>query len=181
MSVSESPDKGCRILYPGPPTLLEQERSARLVYLCQLTSADGLLGKPQPGASLSDFRGCLKMGSPSSSWKNCSQRGSGLPKLYLYSESYNILDDGNESERGAARRMRVRARVEVGSVPTTFGRCATTEYSASPTHSYDPVTLGRGGRVMWERGAESFQGELTHRGAKCDLARRSGGLAATQG
>ena len=28
---------------------------------------------------------------------------------------------------------------------------------------------------MWERGAESFQGELTHRGAKCDLARRSGG------
>ena len=51
----------------------------------------------------------------------------------------------------------------------------------SPTHSYDPVTLGRGGWVMWERGAESFQGELTHRGAKCDLARRSGGLAATQG
>ena len=47
MSVSESPDKGCRILYPGPPTLLEQERSARLVYLCLLTSANGLLGKPQ--------------------------------------------------------------------------------------------------------------------------------------
>ena len=45
----------------------------------------------------------------------------------------------------------------------------------------DPVTLGRGGRVMWERGAESFQGVLTHRRAKCDLARRSGGLAATQG
>ena len=60
MSVSESPDKGCRILYPGPPTLLEQERSARLVYLCLLTSADGLLGKPQFGASLSDFRGRQK-------------------------------------------------------------------------------------------------------------------------
>ena len=72
------------------------------MYLCQLTSADGLLGKPQPGASFSDFRGCLKMGSPSSSWKNCSQRGSGLPKLYLYSESYNILDDGNESKRGGS-------------------------------------------------------------------------------
>ena len=69
----------------------------------------------------------------------------------------------------------------VGSVPTTFGRCAATEYSASPTHSFDPVTWGRGGRVMWEREAESFQGGLTHRVAKCDLARRSGGLAATQG
>ena len=99
LSASESPGKGCRTLYPGPPTLLEQERSARLVYLCQLTSADGLLGKPQPGASLSDFRGCLKMGSPSSSWKNCSQRGSGLPNSTFTPRATTPLMMGT-SQRG---------------------------------------------------------------------------------
>ena len=51
MSASESPGKGCRALYPGPPTLLEQERSARLVYLCQFDMCR---------RAICDFRGYLK-------------------------------------------------------------------------------------------------------------------------